>query len=427
MNNDNRPAKPARIYISPPHMSAQDRELLLEAFDSNWIAPMGPQVEAFEREFAEKIGVKHVVALSSGTAALHLAMMLLDLGPGDEVATATLTFAAAANVICYVGAAPVFIDSQKSSWNLDPDLLAEELDGAARRGRPIKAVLAVDVLGQCADYDPIRALCRWHEIPLVEDAAEALGATYCGRPAGTFGQIGCFSFNGNKIITTSSGGMLATASRTLADRARFLATQARGPLPYYEHAEIGYNYRMSNLLAALGRGQLRVLDERVRQRRRNFRFYRRALGDLPGIAFMPEYATGTIDPLADLYHGRPCAVRRHARRHTPGAGTREHRVAPRLEADAPATGLHRLPQPRGRRCPAAFRAGPVPSQRFQPERRRSDPDRPDHPRNGQTSAVDDSPRGLPNPSRGDGASPPPAASEYVTGALRPEMPITLCL
>ncbi len=305
MNNDNRPAKSARIYISPPHMSAQDRELLLEAFDSNWIAPMGPQVEAFEREFAEKIGVKHVVALSSGTAALHLAMILLDLGPGDEVATATLTFAAVANVICYVGAAPVFIDSQKSSWNLDPDLLAEELDGAARRGRPIKAVLAVDVLGQCADYDAIRALCRWHEIPLVEDAAEALGATYCGRPAGTFGQIGCFSFNGNKIITTSSGGVLATASRTLADRARFLATQARGPLPYYEHAEIGYNYRMSNLLAALGRGQLRVLDERVRQRRRNFRFYRRALGDLPGIAFMPELPQGrstrwltciTVDP-----------------------------------------------------------------------------------------------------------------------------------
>jgi dTDP-4-amino-4,6-dideoxygalactose transaminase len=305
MSDDNRPAKPARIHISPPHMSPQDRELLLEAFDSNWIAPMGPQVDAFEREFAEKIGVEHVVALSSGTAALHLAMILLDVGPGDEVATATLTFAAVANVIRYVGAAPVFIDSQKSSWNLDPNLLAEELEDAARRGRPIKAVLAVDIFGQCADYSAISALCRWYEIPLVEDAAEALGATYRGRPAGTFGQIGCFSFNGNKIITTSSGGMLVTASRTLADRARFLATQARRPLPYYEHAEVGYNYRMSNLLAALGRGQLRVLDERVRQRRRNFRFYCRALGNLPGIAFMPELLRGrstrwlsciTVDP-----------------------------------------------------------------------------------------------------------------------------------
>ncbi|MGO8689421.1 MAG: DegT/DnrJ/EryC1/StrS family aminotransferase [Thermoguttaceae bacterium] len=303
--NHHRPTEQARIFVSPPHMSTQEPELLLEAFDSNWIAPMGPHVEAFEREFAEKIGVEHAVALSSGTAALHLAMLLLDLEPGDEVATSTLTFVATANAIRYVGARPVFIDSEMSSWNLDPDLLAEELEEAARRGRPIKAVLAVDVLGQCADYQPIRALCRWHGIPLVEDAAEALGATYCGQMAGTFGQIGCFSFNGNKIITTSSGGMLVTSSRAWADRARFLARQARSPVPHYEHTEIGYNYGLSNLLAAVGRGQLRVLDERIRQRRRNFRFYRRALGGLPGIAFMPELPQGrstrwltciTVDP-----------------------------------------------------------------------------------------------------------------------------------
>ncbi len=305
MDNQRRPAELARIYLSPPHMSGRERELLLDAFDSNWIAPLGPHVEAFEREFAEKLGVAHAVALSSGTAALHLAMRLLDLGPGDEVATATLTFAATANAIRYVGAAPVFIDSEEHSWNLDPDLLAEELEAAARRGRPIKAVLAVDALGQCADYQPIRALCHWYQIPLIEDAAEALGATYRGRPAGTLGQIGCFSFNGNKIITASAGGMLVTASRARAERARFLATQARSPLPHYEHVEIGYNYRLSNLLAAVGRGQLGVLDQRVRQRRRNFRFYRRMLGDLPGIVFMPEMPRGrstrwltclTVDP-----------------------------------------------------------------------------------------------------------------------------------
>ncbi len=305
------PAPPAhvpsrrRVYLSSPHMSPHDRALLLDAFDSNWIAPLGPHVDAFEREFAEKLGVEHAVALSSGTAALHLALLTLGVGPGDEVATATLTFAATANAIRYVGATPVFIDSQPNSWNLDPGLLAEELEAAARRGRPLKAILAVDVLGQCADYRPIRKLCEFHRIPLIEDAAEALGATYRGQPAGTFGQIGCFSFNGNKIITTSGGGMLITAQKDLADRARFLASQARDPAPHYEHSQIGYNYRMSNLLAALGRGQLRVLDQRVQRRRANFRFYHQALGDLPGVVFMPEHPAGrstrwltciTIDP-----------------------------------------------------------------------------------------------------------------------------------
>ena len=305
MTVDNNTAVPARIYLSPPHMSPADRDLLLEAFDSNWIAPLGPQVEAFEREFAEKIGVKYAVALSSGTSALHLALLILGIGPGDEVATSTLTFVATANAIRYVGATPVFIDSHASSWNLDPELLAGELREASLRGRPIKGVLAVDILGQCADYDAIRDLCQHYKVPLIEDAAEALGATYKGKAAGGFGDIGCFSFNGNKIITTSSGGMLVTERKEWADRARFLATQARDPFPHYEHSEIGFNYRMSNLLAAVGRGQLRVLDERVQRRRANYRFYQQAIGSLPGIALIPEHPAGrstrwlsciTVDP-----------------------------------------------------------------------------------------------------------------------------------
>ncbi len=297
---------PSRIYLSPPHMSPAERELLLEAFDSNWIAPLGPHVEAFEREFAEKVGVKYAVALASGTSALHLALLILGIEPGDDVATSSLTFVATANAIRYVGANPVFIDSQTSSWNLDPDLLADELHEASLCGRPIKAVLAVDILGQCADYDAIQDLCKHYQIPLIEDAAESLGATYQGKPAGGFGDIGCFSLNGNKIITTSSGGMLVTSNKEWADRARFLATQARDPFPHYEHSEIGFNYRMSNLLAAVGRGQLSVLDERVQQRRENYRFYQQEIGNLPGIALAPELAAGksthwlsciTVDPV----------------------------------------------------------------------------------------------------------------------------------
>jgi len=296
-----------RIYLSPPHMSPRERELLLEAFDSNWIAPLGPQVDAFEREFAETIGSAEAVALSSGTAALHLSLVLLGVGPGDEVLTSTLTFAATANAITYVGATPVFIDSEPATWNMDPDLLAEELEAGARRGKLPKAVIVVDLYGQCADYEPIIETCRFYEVPVVEDAAEALGASYRGRPAGTFGALGCFSFNGNKIITTSGGGMLVSERRDWCQRARFLASQARDPAPHYEHTEIGHNYRLSNLLAAVGRGQLSLLKTRVRQRRANFEFYQRSLGDLPGIEFMPDSPQGistrwltciTVDPEA---------------------------------------------------------------------------------------------------------------------------------
>jgi pyridoxal phosphate-dependent aminotransferase EpsN len=294
-----------RIYLSPPHMSPRERTLLLEAFDSNWIAPLGPHVDAFEKEFAEKLGFRQAAALSSGTAALHLALVLLGVGPGDEIPTSTLTFAATANAITYTGATPVFLDSEPATWNMDPDLLNEELRAAAERGRRPKAVVVVDLYGQCADYERILQVCRRYEVPLIEDAAEALGATCAGQAAGTFGAIGCFSFNGNKIITASGGGMLASDDPRYVQQARFLATQARDPAPHYQHSQVGYNYRMSNLLAAVGRGQLGNLEARVAQRRANFEFYREALGGLPGIAFMPEHARGrstrwltcvTIDP-----------------------------------------------------------------------------------------------------------------------------------
>jgi pyridoxal phosphate-dependent aminotransferase EpsN len=294
-----------RIYLSPPHMSQFERAYLADAFDSNWIAPLGPHVDAFEKEFAAKIGEGEAAALSSGTAALHLSLMLLGVGRGDEVLTSTLTFAATANAITYVGATPVFIDSDRETWNMDPGLLAEELHASARRGKLPKAVVVVDLYGQCADYEPILDACRHYNVPVVEDAAEALGATYRGRSAGAFGLLSCFSFNGNKIITTSGGGMLLSDRKDLVAKARFLATQARDPAPHYEHSHIGYNYRMSNLLAAVGRGQLRVLDDRVERRRANYEFYRQTLDDVPGVRFMPEHPEGrstrwltciTIDP-----------------------------------------------------------------------------------------------------------------------------------
>jgi dTDP-4-amino-4,6-dideoxygalactose transaminase len=296
---------PNRIYLSPPHMSGREQRYFQEAFDSNWIAPLGPQVDAFEREFAAAVGAPHALALASGTAALHLALQLHGVGPGDEVLVSTLTFAASANPVVYLGARPTFIDSELASWNMDPGLLVETLAARARAGRPPKAVVLVHLYGQSADIDPILDACRRYGVPLIEDAAEALGASYQGRAPGVFGQAGIYSFNGNKIITTSGGGMLVAHDKALLDHARKLATQARDPAPHYEHSEIGYNYRMSNLLAAVGRGQLEALGERVDRKRRIFDFYRQALGDLPGVRFMPEAPWGrstrwltvlTIDP-----------------------------------------------------------------------------------------------------------------------------------
>jgi pyridoxal phosphate-dependent aminotransferase EpsN len=296
---------PQRIYLSSPHLGALERGYVDEAFASNWIAPLGPHVDAFQTEFAHCVGAPHALAVSSGTAALHLALQLLGVSPGDDVLVSTLTFSASVNPIRYLGARPVFIDSERTSWNMDPVLLSEELELRARLGRRPRAVVVVHLYGQSADMDPILAACARHGVPVVEDAAEALGSTYKGRVPGTLGRAGIYSFNGNKIITTSGGGMLVSPDEAFIQHALKLATQARDPAPHYEHTEVGYNYRLSNVLAAIGRGQLRVLEDRVAARRRNFAFYARALADVPGITFMPEAPWGrhtrwlttlTIDP-----------------------------------------------------------------------------------------------------------------------------------
>ncbi len=283
---------PPRIYLSPPHMSGLEEQLVADVFASNVIAPLGPHVEAFEREFAQVVGASQAVAVSSGTAALHLALQLVGVGRGDEVLVSTLTFVASVNPIVYLGATPVFVDSERVSWNMDPMLLREALEARVVTGRLPKAVVLVHLYGQSANLTPIVDLCRRFGVALVEDAAEALGATHQGRSPGTFGRAGIYSFNGNKMITTSGGGMLVSKDPELIQHARKLAAQAREAVAHYEHLEVGYNYRLSNVLAAIGRGQLRVLEGRVSARRRNFAFYRNALRGVPGITFMPEAPWG---------------------------------------------------------------------------------------------------------------------------------------
>lgn len=277
-----------QILLSTPHMGDWEREFVEEAFRTNWIAPLGPNVDAFERELAQYVGIAHAAALSSGTAAIHLALRLLGVGSGDTVFCSTLTFAASANPIIYQGAEPVFIDSEPQSWNMSPDALARAFEWARSAGKLPKAVIVVNLYGQSADMDPLLELCERHGVAMVEDAAESLGARYKGRASGTFGRIGAYSFNGNKIITTSGGGMLVSNDAGLIERARFLATQARDPAPHYQHSEIGYNYRMSNILAGVGRGQLRVLDQRVAARRAVFQRYRERLADVSALQWMPE-------------------------------------------------------------------------------------------------------------------------------------------
>jgi pyridoxal phosphate-dependent aminotransferase EpsN len=273
-------------------MGGDELRLVTEVFASNWIAPLGPSLDAFEREFADRVGVRHAAALASGTAALHLAMRWLRLQPGDEVICPTLTFSATINPILYERARPVFVDCERASWNMAPAHLAEAVEDRVRRGRPPKAVVLVHLYGQSADLDPIAALCARHGIPLIEDAAEALGATYRGQAPGSLGLCGVHSFNGNKIITTSGGGMLVSNDAALIAKARFWATQARDPAPHYQHSEVGFNYRMSNVLAAIGLGQLRVLDARVAARRANAAAYQAAFAGTPGIEFMPEAPWG---------------------------------------------------------------------------------------------------------------------------------------
>jgi dTDP-4-amino-4,6-dideoxygalactose transaminase len=306
-----------RIYLSPPHLSGLEAQFLREALDLGWIAPLGPQVEAFEKEFAEVVGAPYALALSSGTAAIHLALLAAGVEPGDEVVVSTLTFAASAFPVLYIGARPIFVDSERRSWNMDPHLLAEFLERRAKVGRLPKAVILVHLYGQSADIDPIQELCEAYGVALIEDAAEALGSTYKGRSPGTLGVAGIYSFNGNKIITTSGGGMLVSSDAELIAHARKLATQAREPVPWYEHAEVGYNYRLSNLLAAVGRAQLRTLEDRVQARRRIFERYVAGLSDLPGLTFQPEAPWGrhtrwltviTLDP--EAFGRTPEEVRR---------------------------------------------------------------------------------------------------------------------
>jgi len=283
---------PERIFLSPPHMSGGELGLIQEAFASNYIAPLGPQVDAFEAEFARISGHRACLAVSSGTAAMHLALRCLGVGPGDEVLASTLTFIGSVSPATFMGATPVFIDSDKATWNMDPDLLAEELADCQKRGHLPAAVVPTDIYGQCADLDRILEVCRPYGVPVVADSAEAVGANYRGRHAGKGAQAAVYSFNGNKIITCSGGGMLASDDVSLIEKARFLSQQACEPAPHYEHKVIGYNYRMSNILAAIGRAQLAVLPEKVEAKRKIFEYYRENLTGTPGIEWMPEAKYG---------------------------------------------------------------------------------------------------------------------------------------
>jgi pyridoxal phosphate-dependent aminotransferase EpsN len=272
-------------------MGGSEQDYVKQAFASNWMSTVGPNISAFEDEFARLVG-QPAVALSSGTAAIHLALRLVGVEAGDEVFCQDLTFVASANPIRYLGAKPVFIDSNCETWNMDPDLLEDALRRRASRNRLPRAVIVVDLFGQCADLEPILDSCRKYEVPLIEDAAEALGGSYKNRSAGTWGDVGAFSFNGNKIITTTGGGMLVSRNQEWVDRARYWSTQARCPGIAYEHSDMGYNYRLSNVLAGIGRGQLKVLTERVEQRRSVAFLYRDAFSDLEGITFMPQAEYG---------------------------------------------------------------------------------------------------------------------------------------
>lgn len=280
--------KNKRIFLSPPHMGGKEQKYIQEAFAFNWIAPLGNNVDAFERALADYNNVKGASVVSSGTAAIHLALRLLNVGPGDTVFCSSLTFVASANPILYQGATPVLIDSEMDTWNMSPQALERAFQAAKQKGKLPKAVIVVNLYGQSAKMDEIMEICDSYGVPIVEDAAESLGSTYKGRKSGTLGKFGIFSFNGNKIITTSGGGALVSNDTEALKKAIFLATQARDPAIHYQHSEVGYNYRMSNIVAGIGRGQMEVLDERVRQKREVFARYEEALKDIPGIKFQPE-------------------------------------------------------------------------------------------------------------------------------------------
>ncbi|WP_151089446.1 DegT/DnrJ/EryC1/StrS family aminotransferase [Hymenobacter baengnokdamensis] len=276
-----------RIYLSPPHLGRHELNYLHKAVEDNWVAPVGPNLDGFEADICAAVGVPYCVALTSGTAALHLGLLLLGVGAGDEVLCPSFTFVASANAILYCGATPVFIDSEDTTWNICPQRLREAITDRISRGKKPKALLLVHLYGMPARLPEILALAAEFELPVLEDAAEALGSLWEHQPLGGFGRVGVFSFNGNKILTTSGGGALVTYDRTLAEKARFLATQAKDPAPHYQHSQVGFNYRLSNLLAGIGRGQMELLPDRVKRRREIFSWYREHLAGLPGLAVAP--------------------------------------------------------------------------------------------------------------------------------------------
>jgi dTDP-4-amino-4,6-dideoxygalactose transaminase len=277
-----------KIWLSSPHMGGTEQKYIDEAFKSNWIAPLGPHVDHFEVDLAAYTQIKYVAALSSGTAALHLALIMLGVKPGDEVICQSMTFSASANPIAYLGAVPVFVDSETSTWNMCPELLKTTIEDRIARGKKPVAIIPVHLYGMPAQMDKILEVANYYEIPVVEDAAEALGSKIHGKAAGGFGQMGVVSFNGNKIITTSGGGALLSNDRYYIEKARFLATQARDPAPHYQHSVIGYNYRMSNIAAGLGRGQMEVLDQHIEKHRANFQFYKKAFSGIKGLSMLEE-------------------------------------------------------------------------------------------------------------------------------------------
>ena len=279
-----------KIWLSSPHIGVAEQRYVADAFATNWVAPLGPHVDGFEQDLCRYTGCGHAAALSSGTAALHLALILAGVKAGDEVICQTFTFSASANPIVYQGAKPVFVDSESETWNMSPDALRQAIQERRLAGAKLTAVIAVHLYGMPAKMDEIRAICRQEEIPLIEDAAEALGSTYQGKACGTLGDYGILSFNGNKIITTSGGGALLSTDEASIRQARFLATQARDAAPHYQHSHVGYNYRLSNVLAGIGRGQMEVLDDRIAARRKVFAFYKKQLAAKPGVSFLDEPA-----------------------------------------------------------------------------------------------------------------------------------------
>ncbi len=278
----------SKIWLSSPHMGGTEEKFVKEAFDDNWIAPLGPHVNGFEQDLEQFTGAKNAAALSSGTAAIHLALILIGVKAGDEVICQSFTFSATANPIAYQGATPIFVDSETDTWNMCPEALRKALESRLALGKKVKAIMPVHLYGMPANMGKIAKIAAEYNIPVIEDAAEALGSTIHKKPCGTFGDFGILSFNGNKIITTSGGGALISNNKEWIDKARFLATQARDNAPHYQHSHIGYNYRMSNVVAAIGRGQMEVLPQRVQQRRANYQFYVDGLSKIEGISFLPE-------------------------------------------------------------------------------------------------------------------------------------------